>query len=131
MEDQGRFIDKLEAAARPDDDPQEAPEEEIPEAVEPAPEPEQEEPEVPAAPESREDSIMDAAKEIDSAVAKLTGGTPDPAPAPAAQEERKSDTKIFPSKIHYDDEDEPTSPRPKFNFDDLQFGSKYDTGRIK
>ena len=81
----------------------------------------------PAADE-KEDKIMGAAIEIDSAVSKLIENTPDYQSGNDASQEQ---TKVFNKRPHYDDEDEPTSPRPKFNFDDLQFGSNYDTGRIK
>ncbi|MDR1590049.1 MAG: DivIVA domain-containing protein [Oscillospiraceae bacterium] len=50
---------------------------------------------------SREDRIESAVREIDNNVERLVGGgTPEPA-------------------REYDDDDEPTSPRPKFNFGDL------------
>ena len=71
---------------------------------------------------------MGAAIEIDSAVSKLIENTPDYQSGKDASQEQ---TKVFNKRPQYDDEDEPTSPRPKFNFDDLQFGSNYDTGRIK
>ena len=79
-------------------------------------------------PDKREQDIMGAAMEIDSVVSKLVENTPD---YKAADEGTPADkTKVFQGGLKYDDEDEPTSPRPKFNFDDLQFGSNYDTGRI-
>ena len=32
------------------------------------------------------------------------------------------------SGIDWDDDDEPTSPRPKFDFSDLKFGKNFDVG---
>ena len=44
------------------------------------------------------------------------------------REEEENKTRLFQSlsKEEIWDDDEPTSPRPKFNFDDLKFGSNYD-----
>ena len=44
------------------------------------------------------------------------------------EEEEENRTRLFQSlsKEEIWDDDEPTSPRPKFNFDDLKFGSNYD-----
>jgi cell division initiation protein len=78
--------------------------------------------------DDKEDAIMGAAIEIDSAVSKLIENTPD---YHTDSDDTQDQTKVFKKRPHYDDEDEPTSPRPKFNFDDLQFGSNYDTGRIQ
>ena len=87
-----------------------------PEVIEPAP--------------TREEKIVNAAKQIDSVVAKLLKDDKEeeaPQIADAADDEGEP-TKLFHIKTEFSDwsdEDEPTSPRPKFNFDDLKFGSNY------
>ena len=49
---------------------------------------------------------------------------------PAVDAPIQSDTHTFRMKtpdVDWSDEDEPTSPRPKFNFDNLKFGDNYST----
>lgn len=96
--------------------------------------------EEPAPAPTREEIVMDAAVEISKAVSKAVEDEieDEPAEAPAepeppaeepaeepAEPEDQIPTKRFKPKPGWDDEDEPTSPRPKFNFDDLQFGINY------
>jgi cell division initiation protein len=98
-------------------------------------------PEIPAAEpqpaadaeEEKEDKIMDAAMAIDSAVSKMYEDDDTPASpnsASAEDADASAPTRTFRTKkkgeIDWEDEGEPTSPRPKFNFDDLKFGSNYD-----
>jgi cell division initiation protein len=108
------FLAKLSAV--------EAPEVEAP-AVDPA--------------EAREEKIMDAAKAINESVSKIVGDEPqpkaeekaeEPAAEPAQNPDEDEPTKVFksPGGVDWDDDDEPTSPRPKFNFENLQFGDNYD-----
>ena len=59
---------------------------------------------------------MDAVHDIDSAMAKITEEE-----APAAAEETNAEA----AAPVYNDEDEYTSPRPKFDFDNLRFGTNY------
>ena len=65
---------------------------------------------------AREAEIMDAVHDIDSAMAKITEEE-----APAAAEETNAEA----AAPVYNDEDEYTSPRPKFDFDNLRFGTNY------
>ena len=97
---------------------------------------------------SGEVELDDTIKEIDSFVADVLDGEKSrengkkdeaPAPAPAAVDDgetRRIDTDAVKSaagdvddsptrRIKWDEEDELTTPRPKFNFDDLKFGSNY------
>ncbi len=79
--------------------------------------------------EEREEKIMDAAKAIDQSVSKIVGQEPASAPAEGSGEEAEEPTRVFksPGGVDWDDDDEPTSPRPKFNFENLQFGENYKT----
>jgi len=114
MRKHSEFLTKLETARR---------------AVRPDPEPS------PPSP-TFEEQMADAAEQIGSAVERLTGDdsyTPDNADVPDYSEEPDD-----PPTVIYDDEGEPTkqftikggddtvSPRPKFDFDDLKFGSNFD-----
>ena len=93
-----------------------------------APAPEAAPAEVPAeepAPEAdaKEEEIVDTAKEINQSVFELFKDEPAP-----AGEEADEPTIMFRTKdttVDWSDDDEPTSTRPKFNFDDLQFGANY------
>lgn len=79
-------------------------------------------PAVPA-PEKTEQEIVDTAKEIDENVSKAVGGSG------TVKDDPDEQTRLFRIKnsdSKWSDEDEPTSPRPKFDFDDLKFGTNYD-----
>ena len=73
---------------------------------------------------TKEDEIGDTAKQIDDAIYKITDSEADPF-TPLFQDEESA--KLFRSKRGDDkpDDDEPTSPRPKFDFSNLKFGSNY------
>ncbi|MBR6206676.1 MAG: DivIVA domain-containing protein [Oscillospiraceae bacterium] len=84
--------------------------------------------EEPTPEEKREEEIMDAVHDIDGAVSKITeeeipeepaaeGEAPAEEPAPAGEAEPEA-----PAKPKYDDEGEYTI-RPKFDFDNLRFGT--------
>lgn len=95
----------------------------------------------PAPEEVREEQIMDAVHDIDNAMSKLTADEPvaaaaEEAPAvPAAEpavaeepvpaEEPAPAEEVPAPKPKYDDEGEYTI-RPKFDFDNLRFGSNFD-----
>jgi len=131
MRKHSEFLTKLESARR---------------AVRPDPTP------LPPQP-SQEDEISGVAAQIGSAVERLTGAnappqvlSPAPTPiyddTPAYDNVREPEPEQEPEPI-YDDEDEPTkpfrikgwddddsvTPRPKFDFDDLKFGSNFDKKR--
>jgi len=107
------FLTKLETARR---------------AVHPDPEPS------PAPEPTFEEKVADAAEQIGNAVERLTSSDsyiPESDPVPdydensnappiLIYEEEGEPTKLYPGK---DDDDESVSPRPKFDFDDLKFGS--------
>lgn len=86
-------------------------------------------PEVPESkPISEEQRISDTAKDIEDSLSKLADE-----PAGGGNESVTDfDTKPFAplkteqKEVNWDDVDEPTSPRPKFDFANLQFGSNYD-----
>ena len=87
-------------------------------------------PEIVEAAPTREEKIVDAAKQIDSVVAKMLKDEKKEEPTPIADtiDDEGEPTRLFRMKNElsdWSDEDEPTSPRPKFNFDDLKFGSNY------
>jgi cell division initiation protein len=71
-----------------------------------------------------EDPITSTAKQIDSALFNLTEDDSDPFASLLKDDEA---TKLFRPKREQDkpDDDEPTSPRPKFDFDNLKFGQNY------
>jgi cell division initiation protein len=72
-----------------------------------------------------EDEVSAAAKEIDDAIFKMTDAEADPF-TPLFKDEDTA--KLFRPKREtekLDDVDEPTSPRPKFDFNNLKFGSNY------
>lgn len=82
------------------------------------------EPENAITPQYEEDSVSDTAMQIDSAAFDMTGTDVDPF-APLFKDEETA--KLFRPRREADktDEDEPTSPRPKFDFNNLKFGSNY------
>lgn len=82
---------------------------------------------------TREEKIVSAAREINDAVGKIVAGDKahDDDGVPTKRFEKKTEeepTKLFdiaPKEAEYDDEDEFTSPRPKFDFDNLKFGVNF------
>ena len=78
--------------------------------------PKEEKPE-PQPQQNRETEIMDAVHDINSAMAKITDEEAPDAVDNSAKEPDKAPV--------YDDEGEYTSPRPKFDFDNLRFGSNF------
>ena len=85
-----------------------------------------EEPHVQTAQE-REEEIIDTAIEINNTVSKMTADEAEPMKAAENISDDDEPTRMFTLKpLPYDDDDEPTSPRPKFDFDNLQFGNNYD-----
>lgn len=93
-------------------------------AVEEAPV--QEEP-APAPEKTREEKVNDTAKEIDNFVSQMLAKEAKAAPAAApVPEDEDEPTKLFRIKNQMiEDDDEPTTPRPRFDFDDLKFGTNY------
>lgn len=71
-----------------------------------------------------EDEISDTARQIDSAVFNITESDTDPL-TPLFKDEETA--KLFRPRRDNDkpDDNEPTSPRPKFDFNNLKFGSNY------
>ena len=132
MRKHSEFLTKLESArraVRPDmpSAPEQQPASELQYTPEPQPAPEPE-PEPP--PPSREEQIADAAQHIGNVMDKLTGGgvpfpeeAESPAPADATDyvDPDEENTKIY--TIGGDDDS--VTPRPKFDFDDLKFGSNF------
>ena len=114
------FLAKLESArrvVRPDPSPAPA------SAPVPAPEPE------PAPQPTREKQIAETAELIGNVMDKLTGSStppqqyavaPEPPPAPYYESE-DDNTKVY--TINNDSES--VTPRPKFDFEDLKFGSNF------
>lgn len=80
--------------------------------------PKEEEKPAPQPEVTREEEIMDTVHDIDNAMAKITE---DEAPATT---ESASDSTPSAAPV-YDDEGEYTSPRPKFDFDNLRFGTNF------
>lgn len=74
---------------------------------------------------SREEEIIDAAKEINKNVSDLLRDDPTPSGVPEDEDEPTVIYRTKDTSVNWADDDEPTSPRPKFNFDDLQFGANY------
>ena len=109
------FLAKLEAArrvVRPD--------------TAPAPEPEPE----PPLPPTREKQIADTAELIGNVMDKLTGGVPPPSyaavPEPNAPPVYEDEGEPTRTHIIDSEDDDIVTPRPKFDFDDLKFGSNFD-----
>ncbi|WP_073081632.1 DivIVA domain-containing protein [Sporobacter termitidis] len=110
-------LNKQEPGASEESAPAPAPVQEAAPAPAPAPSP--------AAPApAPEDEVTAAARQIDDAVSNLAETEGDPF-APLFQNEET--TKLFRPRQEGDapDDDEPTSPRPKFDFNNLKFGSNY------
>jgi len=88
---------------------------------------------------TREEQILGTAREIDSAMAKITGEEPaaedtaseeaepeaEPVPDEPEYDDESEPTKVFPIKDWSDDDDDAPSPKPTFNFDNLKFGTNY------
>lgn len=70
------------------------------------------------------DDIADTAKQIDDALFNMAEDDSDPFASLLDDDEQ---TKLFRPKNEFDkpDDDEPTSPRPKFDFKNLKFGSNF------
>jgi cell division initiation protein len=70
------------------------------------------------------DDVASTAEQIDDALFNLAEDDSDPFASLLNDEEQ---TKLFRPKNEFDkpDDDEPTSPRPKFDFNNLKFGSNY------
>ncbi|NLA87538.1 MAG: hypothetical protein GX847_09745, partial [Clostridiales bacterium] len=70
------------------------------------------------------DDIEKTASQIDDALFNMPEDDSDPFASLLDDDEQ---TKLFRPKNEFDkpDDDEPTSPRPKFDFDNLKFGSNY------
>jgi hypothetical protein len=114
MRKHSEFLTKIETARR---------------AVRPDPAPAPPPP-VPTPQAARVEQIADTADMIENAMEKLTGGDapvpapvagPTPPPAPVYEDEGEP-TKPY---LIEDDEDDSVTPRPKFDFDDLKFGSNF------
>jgi cell division initiation protein len=90
-------------------------------APEPAPAPEELE-------KTRESRIAGAAEEIGAAVGRLVEEPAANEPqGPPAYDDEGEPTRLFKAKMQEDgdEEDEDFTPRPKFDFNDLQFGKNY------
>ena len=90
------------------------------------------EPEAEPAAEPKGDAALETAKEIDAFVSNMLKDDPEPEKAEGEEAESGDEaepTRRFRSKddgdIDWDDEGEPTSPKPKFDFSDLRFGANY------
>ena len=90
----------------------------------------------PPPPPTREEKIVSAARQIDDAVGRIVASeAPKPRPVPQPQPEPQPEdfdeaepTKPFLLRnvgAAAEDEDEPTSPRPRFDFDNLKFGVNF------
>lgn len=81
----------------------------------------------PSPAEKKEEEILNATKEIDSNVSKIFSDD-EPAPAPVHDDEGEP-TRLYKKKtdksVNFEEDDEPVSPRPKFDFDNLKFGANY------
>lgn len=73
---------------------------------------------------AEKDDVANTAEQIDDAIFNLTEDDADPFASLLNDDEQ---TKLFRPKNEFDkpDDDEPTSPRPKFDFNNLKFGSNY------
>ena len=92
--------------------------------LQPEPEPEQ------PAPVSDEERISETAKDIESSISKIVETAIAEEPEKPAQT-GEFDTKPFSpvqKPMIFEEVDEPTTPRPRFDFTNLQFGSNYDKG---
>ena len=75
--------------------------------------------------DKHEEDIVDTAKEINKNISDLLRDDPTPSGAPDSTDEPTVVFRTKDTSVNWADDDEPTSPRPKFNFDDLQFGANY------
>ena len=79
---------------------------------------------------TREEKIVSTARQIDSAVGKIVASEEPEEPQqqkPVYRDEAEP-TKMYRGKnaeVNWDDDDEPTSPRPKFDFENLKFGVNF------
>jgi len=122
MRKHSEFLTKLESARR-------------------AVQPEQTPAPAPAPRPTPEEQIADTAEQIGNAVEKLTGADSSASEYNAARipaieseaqptpdyEDEGEPTKPYPLKAWSDDDS--ITPRPKFDFDDLKFGSNFDNGK--
>jgi len=109
------FLTKLETARR---------------MVRPDPVPE------PPPPPTYEEQMADAAEQIGNAVERLTSGTNDYAPTEGDVPDYDDESDDVPPASLFDDDstkqytrangDNSVTPRPKFDFDDLKFGTNFD-----
>jgi cell division initiation protein len=74
----------------------------------------------------REQEIVNTAKEIDKAVSGMTRDDAEPSGSSSNVTDNTVRFRTKDTTVDWSDDDEPTSPRPKFDFDDLKFGSNYD-----
>jgi len=146
MRKHGEFLDKLEAvrrAAKPKADSRQAASGSAPAAkatrtvkpAAPVKATQQPPPPNPAQPVAQKDAeIDDIANQIGSVVEQLTDDVPSAnreeiksrvanGPPPSLFEDDDGSVKLFDND---DEEDSETSPRPKFDFDDLKFGANFD-----
>lgn len=73
---------------------------------------------------TKEEEVSDTARQIDDAIFKITDAEADPF-GPLYQDEENADL-FHPKRTDgVPEEDEPTSPRPKFDFSNLKFGPNY------
>ena len=85
---------------------------------------------------NKEEEILDTARQIDSFVSKMLSTEPEASAPKAAGPAEPSEEVDEPTRLYrrnttadWSDDDEPTSPRPKFDFNNLQFGSNYTDGK--
>lgn len=109
LAEQQQFLDKLSALIPADTEPVK---------VRPAPS---------APAKDKEAEILDTAEQIAGAVSKMTDSVPTPPAQTAVHNDEGEPTKVI-GKPGWEDDDEPISPRPKFDFNDLKFGSNYSDG---
>ena len=78
--------------------------------------------------QKKEEEILNATKEIDSNVSKMLKEEEAPENASAHDDEGEP-TRLYKKKndksVNFEEDDEPVSPRPKFDFDNLKFGINY------
>ena len=111
MAEQSLFLERLDQVTGPAEAIPAVPEEPVKEAE--------------AFVSAREEEILDTAEQIDSYVSQILADEPEPsAPAAPAQEETRKFRKKT-ADVDWSDDDEYTSPRPKFDFENLQFGAEF------
>jgi hypothetical protein len=86
------------------------------------------EPAAPPPEPTRAEQIADAAEQIGNAMEKLTGA-PAPEEAPAPPQEQASEDEGEPTKLFTADDtgSKSNSPKPKFDFENLKFGSNFNS----